>query len=101
MEDKSLRFLLDLLEQRADPGPGQCATQTKQKQSEAMVYSNGGAYSRLEQVGVGDRGTCLVLMFQDWKESHAAYKVLEAKRVNQSKMLIKSISKSQFGLGKQ
>ena len=66
-----------------------------------MVYSNGGAYSRLEQVGVGDRGTCLVLMFQDWKESHAAYKVLEAKRVNQSKMLIKSISKSQFGLGKQ
>ena len=60
----------------------------------------------LQQAGAGRCGGqgnmyCLVLMFQDWKESHAAYKVLEAKRVNQSKMLIKSISKSQFGLGKQ
>ena len=62
LEDKSLRFLLDLLEQRADPGPGQCATQTKQKQSEAAVYSNGGAYSRLEQVR-GVRGTCLIFTY--------------------------------------
>ena len=37
---------------------------------------------------------------KDWKESHTAYKLLEAKRVNQSKILLKSVSRSHFGQSK-
>ena len=77
---------------------------TKQKNSdEVTTYNHGGAYGKLEQVikvKIQLNNFHITSFLKDWKESHAAYKILEAKRLNQSKVLLKSISKSQFGISK-
>ena len=68
----------------------------------AFIHHTGGVYGKLEQVGlqmiINLTHTCV--NSKDWKDSHAAYKILEAKRGTHSKLMLKSTSRSQFGVSK-
>ena len=67
----------------------------------ALTHHNGGVYGKLEQVSFLISIYIIIKsLSKDWKESHAAYKLLESKRTNNSKVMLKSISRSQFGVSK-
>ena len=88
IEERGLNLLLETLK-----GPGTLG--------DVVSYNHGGEYGRLEQVGplyCLYYSTSVLLYFKDWRESHAAYKVLESKR--NPKVLLKSISKTHFGVSK-
>ena len=88
IEERGINQLLETLKGPGTPG-------------EVVSYSHGGEYGRLEQVGVLSvfySHYNLSLYCKDWRESHAAYKVLESKR--NPKVLLKSISKTHFGVSK-
>ena len=59
-------------------------------------YILGGSFIKLEQV-LGDiQLNSNSIIFQDWKDSHAAYRILEAKKTKNSRQLFKSISRAHF-----
>ena len=50
LEDKGIKYLVEVMAKKNTRESEQNSINTKQKQSEAVVYSHGGAYSKLEQV---------------------------------------------------
>ena len=69
---------------------------TSSRPKDQSSYILGGSFIKLEQVLGGIQLNSNSNIFQDWKDSHAAYRILEAKKTKNSRQLFKSISRAHF-----